>query len=71
MITGKVRVKIEEDKTFQRLRTVSIPGSTLPLISLVFFLHFLKVRIPLVGGIKSVSSLPVDLSEIGVVRIGD
>ena len=54
-----------------RLQTISVPGSTLTTMSLVFFLHFSKVRIPLLGGVKIISGLAVDLSETGVVGTGD
>ena len=54
-----------------RLRTASVPGATLAVISLLFFLHCSKVRIPPLGGVKMVSGLTVDIYEIRVVRIGE
>ena len=70
---GEVRVKregfeIEEDKVFQILRTVSVPGSTLEPILLVFSLHCSKLRTPLLGGVNIFS---VDLFEIGVVETSE
>ena len=56
---------------FSRLRTISILGSTLAAILLVFFLHYSKVRIPLLGGVKIFSGLVEDPSEIWVVGMGD
>ena len=66
-----VRVKREEDKTFMRLQISLVLGSTLSIISLLFFPHYSKMMIPPLSDVNRVSGLAVDLSETGVVGTGD